>query len=296
MKARAPGKVVLSGAYSVLDGAPAIVSAVDRYALADSERTPDWVAPEVRAAFGEEAPPAVDASALREGDRKLGLGSSAAIVVAALATRAQSAGLTPALLNELESRARQAHRAAQGGGSGIDVAVSVWGGTLLCRLEGNDLRHEAVSLPSDLVVEVWASPSAASTKELLASVRRAQASHPREHRDVMAALREAAERAVDAVATGSASLLIEALAAQCDGLDALGSLAGEPIVTAELRSLAELARREGAAFLPSGAGAGDVSLWVSTRASSPELRRLAGALRHHQVPLCLHARGVHHVE
>ncbi len=35
MRARAPGKVVLSGAYSVLRGAPAIVTAVDRYVEAD---------------------------------------------------------------------------------------------------------------------------------------------------------------------------------------------------------------------------------------------------------------------
>ena len=39
MRARAPGKLVLSGAYAVLEGAPALVAAVDRYALADSERS-----------------------------------------------------------------------------------------------------------------------------------------------------------------------------------------------------------------------------------------------------------------
>ena len=36
--ARAPGKVVLSGAYAVLEGAPALVAAVDRYVVAD------WIA------------------------------------------------------------------------------------------------------------------------------------------------------------------------------------------------------------------------------------------------------------
>ena len=35
MRARAPGKLVLSGAYAVLEGAPALVAAVDRYAVAD---------------------------------------------------------------------------------------------------------------------------------------------------------------------------------------------------------------------------------------------------------------------
>ena len=37
-RARAPGKVVLSGAYAVLSGAPAIVAAVSRYVTADSAR------------------------------------------------------------------------------------------------------------------------------------------------------------------------------------------------------------------------------------------------------------------
>ena len=40
-RARAPGKVVLSGAYAVLAGAPAIVSAVSRYVTADTSRPAD---------------------------------------------------------------------------------------------------------------------------------------------------------------------------------------------------------------------------------------------------------------
>ncbi len=38
MIARAPGKIVISGAYAVREGAPAIVAAVDRYAVADGAR------------------------------------------------------------------------------------------------------------------------------------------------------------------------------------------------------------------------------------------------------------------
>ena len=85
MRARAPGKVVISGAYAVLEGAPAIVAAVDRYAVADTARAPDFVSDEVRVALGGRRAPLVDASALRADGRKLGLGSSAAILVASLA-------------------------------------------------------------------------------------------------------------------------------------------------------------------------------------------------------------------
>src|SRR5262249_8121092 len=63
--ARAPGKLVLSGAYSVLYGAPALVAAVDRYVSADSALAAERVTPEVRAALGDAPAPGFDASALR---------------------------------------------------------------------------------------------------------------------------------------------------------------------------------------------------------------------------------------
>jgi phosphomevalonate kinase len=85
VRARAPGKVVISGAYAVLDGAPAIVSAVSRYAVADSARSAERETPEVRAALGDRPAPWFDAGELFARGEKLGLGASAAILVAALA-------------------------------------------------------------------------------------------------------------------------------------------------------------------------------------------------------------------
>src|SRR5262245_30830565 len=73
MLAQAPGKIVLSGAYAVLEGAPALVAAVDRYVIADATRDADLVTPEVRAAIGSGRAPWFDASALRARERKLGL-------------------------------------------------------------------------------------------------------------------------------------------------------------------------------------------------------------------------------
>src|SRR5690348_13891637 len=133
-RASAPGKVVLSGSYSVLAGAPAIVAAVDRYVIADASRPADRVTAEVRAAIDAgalDAAPWFDASALRVAEpdgttRKLGLGSSAAILAASLA--AASPKSSPP--DELFAKALSAHRAAQGGDSGVDVAASVFGGIL----------------------------------------------------------------------------------------------------------------------------------------------------------------------
>jgi phosphomevalonate kinase len=79
MRAAAPGKLVVTGAYAVLEGAPAIVFAVDRLAIADTATTTDRPTAEVRAALGDRPAPSFDASALENQGTKLGLGSSAAV-------------------------------------------------------------------------------------------------------------------------------------------------------------------------------------------------------------------------
>ncbi len=71
MKAKAPGKVVLSGAYAVLEGAPCIVTAVDRYVIADTDKSAAHIADEVRAAMPPPYPH-IDANELRSAGRKIG--------------------------------------------------------------------------------------------------------------------------------------------------------------------------------------------------------------------------------
>ncbi|HKO93252.1 MAG TPA: hypothetical protein VJU61_18985, partial [Polyangiaceae bacterium] len=256
MRACAPGKLVLSGAYSVLVGAPAIVSAVDRYVCCDSERSASWEAPEVRAALPHGPLPHFDATALRADGRKLGLGSSAAILLASLAAAdPRSFDSDEALRRALAGTALAAHRQAQGGGSGIDVAASTWGGTLIAtRGSDGELELEPVTLPSELVVEVWSSPVAASTPELLAGVARLGARAPEQHASLFARLTDAARRAASAVREGQALDLIAQLQQQAAGFAALGTAAEVPIVTPEASQLAALAARHEAVVLPSGAG------------------------------------------
>ncbi len=294
MIARAPGKLVLSGAYAVLDGAPAIVSAVDRYALADSSRPAERITPEVEAAIGARPAPWFDASALREGGEKLGLGSSAAILVASLAAIALEAHGPldhDALCDAVLAPALAAHAQAQGGGSGIDVAASCRGGTLVAqRADGLQLR--AVALPAALHVEVWTAGQPASTAELLGRVRALDAAR---YQALSTPQRHASEHAVQALDEGDAALFVTALALQCAALANLGDAAGAPIVTAEVRRLAEQAVRERGAVLPSGAGGGDVTLFVGVAPPSAALSALARELGHHRLDLSLGARGVHAV-
>jgi phosphomevalonate kinase len=293
--ARAPGKVVLSGAYAVLHGAPALVTAVDRYVVADTSRPADFIAPEVTAALGSHPPPWFDASALRQDGRKLGLGSSAAIVVASLAAVVAERDGTrsdAALRDAVFGTALRAHREAQGGGSGVDVASSAWGGVIAAQRSNGNLDVAAVTLP-DLVVQVWSCAEAASTAGFLARVRDLERRDGRLHRTLMEHLIDASERARAATTTGDAAALLAALADQSHGLDRLGGAAGIPIVTDAVRRTAARAAEEGAVFMPAGAGGGDIATFWGTAPPSAELDRQARALGLAPLDCRLGARGVH---
>jgi phosphomevalonate kinase len=169
--ASAPGKIVLSGEYAVLDGAPAIVMAVDRRArvvLADDVgnigqiRAPGyteeigrfqvadggirwlegqalyrvvdsvWRAADARPSGGQRID--LDTSEFVDPERqqKIGIGSSAALTVALCAAVKRSADW-----GTIMDVAQRAHGDLQGGaGSGADIACSLRGGLIEYRREG----------------------------------------------------------------------------------------------------------------------------------------------------------------
>ncbi len=298
MRARAPGKLVLSGAYAVLEGAPCLVAAVDRYVIADAARPAPFVADEVRAAIDAGAidhAPWFDASALREhaldgSSRKLGLGSSAAILAASLAAAlGDGAGDVHALRAAVFPPALAAHRKAQGGGSGVDVAASVFGGVLLAHLEPDGaLDAHQHPLPLGTTVEVFASPVAAVTRELLGRVRALADASPARHR---ACLDAAAAGARAAVSARGVAALVLAVSAQTDALAALGEAAGAPIVTDDVSALRAPAAAEGGTFAPSGAGGGDIAVFVGRAPSSASFRALAAARGHARIEAQVGAEG-----
>jgi phosphomevalonate kinase len=275
--ARAPGKVLVSGAYAVLDGAPAIVAAVDRYVVADGAKDAELVTDEVRAAIEAGAilrAPSFDASALRTGDsgggtRKLGLGSSAAILVASLGAAWPEAMEDDALRREVFPVALAAHRRAQGGGSGVDVAASVYGGVLVARpAESGALTVTPHALPGDPTLTILAFPRSASTRDLVGCVRALRDRDPTAYARAMDRARAGAE---DAARATTLRGLLEALEVQLDALEALGRAAGAPIVLPELRAFADAASHEGAVASTAGAGGGDLALLVGPAAPSPRL-------------------------
>lgn len=275
MKVVAPGKLVLTGAYAVLEGAPAIVAAVDRYAVADVA-----------------APDDVDVRALHDDTgRKLGLGSSAASMVASQAARAVARG---ADLGDAHVRAtlfrgvREAHAHSQRGGSGVDVAAAVHGGALRYSTDGRDANVRTVELPPGLVLRAFWSGTSARTSDLLARVDVLRTRSPL----CLARLRLLAAVAASAVDAGDARAFVVAARDCGRALEALGHAADAPIVPPAFAQLSDLAERESAAFLPSGAGGGDVAVWLGLSPPSPAFADAAGALSMRSLSLSVDRGGV----
>jgi phosphomevalonate kinase len=293
VRARAPGKLVLSGAYSVLWGAPALVCAVSRYAVADTERAPEHVGAELgRAIELGYLPfaPYVDVSALRApradgvGTRKLGLGSSAALLAAALAAF-EASPLDDARRMALFDRARRVHREAQGGGSGVDVAAAVFGGVLRARSTPSRAR----SPPNPARCR----PRRGSESSPQPSPQRHPHSSlvfgPTAKRSDLASTSSSAARGVAPSsprrpATQPRSRTRSTNSAKRSPSSA--ELAQAPIVTESVARLAALARSLGEAhFGPSGAGGGDVALYVGS--SAPPRAFVASAEREGYAELAL---------
>ena len=289
LRVTAPGKLVLTGAYAVLDGAPAIVVAVDRRARASEG--PGEATAEVRAAL--ENPPSVDVSELLHEGKKLGLGSSAAALVAAIALRAALRGqdlLSAPTRRAIFARAREVHAEVQGGGSGVDVAASTFGGVLRYTMAGG---AESVELPGGVRVAAFFSGKSARTSDLRARVDALRARDAAAHAACLGALADTARAAEKAVRAADAKKFIAAVDASGPALAALGLAADAAIVPPAFAKLGEAARAEGAAFVPSGAGGGDVGVFVGMTAPSASFQKRAARGGMREVALQIDRHGVH---
>jgi phosphomevalonate kinase len=291
MKAFAPGKLVVTGAYAVLEGAPAIVVATSRGALADGARAALTATPEVRAAIGDATAPHFDASSMFVGARKLGLGASAAILVASLAVREAEKGSdlsSAAVRDALFARARAAHAEAQGGGSGVDIAASVYGGVLRYTL-GSLAR---VRLPAKTRLSVFACATSARTAELRREVDTLATSNPVVYTACLKELSAVAAEASAAVEGDDHDALIAAVRRTLRGLTRLGAASGAPIVPAGFDVLSELAAAEDAALCVAGAGGGDVAAFVGHAPPSPAFIERAHAFGLFPLDLEMDEKGV----
>jgi phosphomevalonate kinase len=173
--------------------------------------------------------------------------------------------------------ARDAHARAQKGGSGVDVAASVYGGVLRYAItEDQDMTVRAVELPAGLIMAAFDSGCSVRTSDMLARVDALRARGTADR--IFAGLRDAADDACASVDRGNARAFIASAVAFGSALSALGLAADAPIVPPAWAELASLAEHERAAFLPSGAGGGDVAVWLGLEPPSADFVSRAGAL------------------
>ena len=299
VRTSAPGKVVICGEYAVLDGAPALVMAIDRRASvaikgaagvrsmvsAPGFRDPgsqfsysknsgfDWHGDGAillleyawRQAGPDLAAPielTLDTRAFRDAESgaKFGLGSSAALTTALVWALAKLAGEQ----SVSERLAQAAHRDFQGGrGSGVDVAASCNGGVTAYRMSG---PSELLAWPGGLEYAILWSGVPADTKPRLE--RFAASTLP----DRTRALGAAAQAVLDSWT--AQKQVFGALRDYAAGLHRFSADSGLGIFDGGHESLFEMARDYGVVYKPCGAGGGDIGIALAEDRAG--LRRFVG--------------------
>jgi len=279
MIATAPGKLIITGEYAVLDGAPAIVVAVDRRAIARRMPTPPGsspfllaVADEIAARRGAQDPAAhaaleitVDSTAFYDKITKLGLGSSAAVTVAATALALGTADHDEVLAVALAAHARaQGPRGARG--SGADIAASVHGGTIVFTLPaGVPPRVERRRWPSSVLLLPFFTGMPADTAQLVARVNEARAANPGRVDAALTAIADASRAACTALSAPAdiaAVGLIGAIALAANATDRLALATGIDLVPECVTAARAALARFGGTAKTTGAGGGDVGIAV----------------------------------
>jgi phosphomevalonate kinase len=226
---------------------------------------------------GGQLPPGTlicDTSEFYRGPIKLGLGSSAAVLVAAWSALGAAACLperdAPCTLAEL----RALHSAAQGGqGSGVDLAASLVGGTLTYRLEGASIdapdgvdastwRPEPTPLPwrDDVhILPIWTG-EAAATGPFLAAYAALRARDPGRHRALHAQLAALGDEGCALWADGPGAALLPLADRAMATFRDLGAALQLPVLGARHEQAAAIVSKFGGAYKPSGAGGGDFGL------------------------------------
>ena len=269
--ASAPGKALLCGEYAVLEGAPAIVAAVDRRVSVtwcdDSASMPPEVEATLELARAQCGPLPrslkLDVSPLHQDRIKLGLGSSAAAAAATAAAAFATSGqdiADPRVVRRVFDCAFTGHTSIAPQGSGVDVAASTYGGYLRFTRSGEVVEARAASAPRGLAIRLVWTGHAARTSDLLAKVHALGELDPDAHRAQMKRLADLAAEFAEAFESGSAPDVVACAASYCAARAELGAAAGAPIVEEKLDLAATIAERFSGSAKPCGAGGGDVAI------------------------------------
>lgn len=269
--ASAPGKVVLSGEYAVLDGAPAICMALNRRAIAKVDESPDGqchVATPgyagddrfriVEAVCGGARPARsieLDTREFSEKGSKTGIGSSAALTVALVAALGKS--------ENVFVKALLAHSELQGGaGSGVDVAAAVHGGLFEYEMKTRSVSH--IDWPEGLSWRLIWTGVAASTEAKLAKLAKYGGGPSR------SALGLASYGMAEAWRSGDTNRILIEYVAYIGVLRQFSVDHDLGIFDAGHEQLTDAATLNGLVYKPAGAGGGDIGVLFGRNESELE--------------------------
>ena len=283
----APGKLFLIGEYAVLEDGPAVLAAVNRRAVAQYLPGLDPMSPVVgeavrvaRAEIGEASSALPAGSVLASSEdfendgKKIGLGSSSAVAVAAVGAVFEAVGMPVAKNRDrIFSLAYAAHRAAQGGaGSGADVATAAYGGLVKVVRQGEGAPLvESLAIPTSLHAVVFWTGKPVATTGMIQAVQKFARKDRLAYQELIGNLRETAEKFLAGLQEGNATAMVAAAGRYGRLLEQLGVAAQAPIVTDVFKRPADLAKELGGAAKPSGAGGGDIGIALF---ATPETARL----------------------
>lgn len=283
-----PGKLMLAGEYVVVErGTPALAVAVDRRMIVEVEADPaappdkGWritsesvgltdapisQSPFVAEAFARvpTAPKAgklVVKTQLGMGSEKPGLGTSAALCVAAYAAFHRLAGHRgPPDLGPIIG----AHRAAQGGrGSGYDVAACLVGGVTVFTpgLGAENPKVERIGWPKGLHAAVFKARRGSSTAGMLTRVAAWREEDPDTLDACLDPLAAETEELIAAFRAGDVERILTACAQVQEELGVMDRLGDVGILSGGTLQLGGIIEDSGCVARTAGAGGGD-SVWA----------------------------------
>jgi phosphomevalonate kinase len=318
--AKVPGKLIILGEYAVLEGANAIVMAVDRYAIVTVEfsdqsdicqLTTSLDLFPLRFKFDKMGKIITDSSISRamisnmnfsltavericdymfesgfqnrsfnlhidtsqfymnSQEKKLGLGSSAAMTVAIISALARFSGLDRQLFStpfEFFKFAFRTHSLAQNNqGSGIDIAASVLGGIVFYNMVNPEKVRETEFevqqnlIPGLYLLPVWTGIST-STQKLLVLLREFATENSGKYKQVMKKLTHLSNEGVREYRLINLHSFLDIIQEYYQVLKDFSLKSGIPIISDIHGHIAKIVYAGGGYYKPSGAGGGDLGI------------------------------------
>ncbi len=296
---------MLTGEYAVLDGAPALMVAVDRRVVATRRTGPRGssefllaLGAELARRYGADHPATraldeivVNSSQFYDGTTKLGIGSSAAVTVAATALALAAGHERVPVIDQAKvlEIASAAHAAAQGPrgarGSGADIAAAVHGGVIAFQRatpdriawpsdaaqEGKTIAcatgtAERLAWPAGVAWIPFFTGASADTGSLVAAVNTAREQNRAAVEAALAAIDKASRAACQACAMRApeiaSSAFVAALVLAGRATAALAHATGLPLVPSCVTAARAVLARFGGTAKTTGAGGGDIGIAV----------------------------------